>query len=165
MGSEMCIRDRCGFMYYIATALSMFTGPLPGLLLIFFRPELVFWFNCIFTVPGVFFSVVVMRCWAKQKYSFDCYRCKVLQNYAHLFALKEVVTNSAASWVPSGASSRKRKTAYNDAIKLMIGLTVFYSVMIIGGSCWRISKFPWFHFVPSVLISLSEMILNVCTLI
>ena len=153
-----------GFMYYLATSLSMFTGPLPSLILIFFRPDLVFWFNVIFTVPGVFFSVIVMRCWAKQKYSFACYRVKVLQNYAHFFALKEVVTNSAASWVPSGSSSKKKKTAYDDAVKMMIGLTVFYSSMIIGGSCWRISEYPFYHFIPSVLIALSEMVLNVCTL-
>jgi len=160
--SKIC--HLCGFMYYISTAVSMFTGPFPGLVLIIFRPDLVFWFNVMFTVPGVFFSVVVMRFWAKQKYSFDCYRVKVIQNYAHFFALKETLMNSKITWTPSGVSSSRKKTAYDDSVKMMIVLTVFYTITIVGGSCWRASAFPWFHFLPSVAIVLSEMVLNICTL-
>lgn len=53
--------------------------PVPGILLIWFKPSAVLWFNISFAVPSLFFSLVVMPCWAKQPYDLCCHRVKVIQ--------------------------------------------------------------------------------------
>ncbi|CAM9704146.1 unnamed protein product, partial [Hapterophycus canaliculatus] len=60
---------------------SIFTGPLPGMLLIWFKPDAVLWFNISFAVPSIFFGFVGMRLWAKQPYDLSCQRVKVIQRY------------------------------------------------------------------------------------
>ncbi|CAM9704755.1 unnamed protein product, partial [Choristocarpus tenellus] len=91
-----------GMFYYFATAIGIFAGPLPGLLLIWFKPRLVFWFNISFAVPSILFSIVGMSMWAKQEYGAACLRIKVLQNYAHLFAIKDQLTGDKMPWIPTG---------------------------------------------------------------
>ncbi|CAM9274163.1 unnamed protein product, partial [Laminaria digitata] len=77
-----CMQKLCyisGMFYYSATAMAIFTGPLPGMLLIWFKPNSVLWFNISFAVPSIFFAVIVMRIWAKQRFDFSCQRVKVIQ--------------------------------------------------------------------------------------
>ena len=52
---------------------------MPGMLLIWFKPEAVLWFNISFAVPSILFGFVGMRFWAKQRYDLSCQRVKVIQ--------------------------------------------------------------------------------------
>ncbi|CAM9202326.1 unnamed protein product [Ectocarpus fasciculatus] len=144
-----------GMFYYSATAMTIFTGPLPGMLLIWFKPDAVLWFNISFAVPSILFGYVGMRFWAKQPYDFSCQRVKVIQSYAHLYALKDKVMNTTIPWVPTGggASSRSSSQAYESSVKLMLVWTMMYTLLTVGGAAWRVTDFPWYLSPPPFLFS------------
>ncbi|CAM9372111.1 unnamed protein product [Ectocarpus sp. 4 AP-2014] len=156
-----------GMFYYSATAMTIFTGPLPGMLLIWFKPEAVLWFNISFALPSILFGYVGMRFWAKQPYDFCCQRVKVIQSYAHLYALKDKIMNTTIPWVPTGggASSRSSSQAYESSVKLMLVWTMMYTLLTVGGAAWRVTDFPWYHFVPTILLSILNFGLHISTLL
>jgi hypothetical protein len=55
-----------GLLYYNADALGIFLNPLPGLLLIYARPDLVRYYNWAFTLPSLINTVVVFPLWSRQ---------------------------------------------------------------------------------------------------
>ncbi|CAM9997739.1 unnamed protein product, partial [Ectocarpus fasciculatus] len=99
-----------GMLFYLATALFIFLGPAPILLLIWLEADQVLWFYYGFTVPALFFALVVVPIWSKQDSIFKALtaqRIKVLQSYAHLFAIKDRLMGTVAAWVPSGGGASK----------------------------------------------------------
>lgn len=157
-----------GMMYYSMTALSIFLNPLPGLLLIWVKPEAVLFYNIAFALPSMIFGSIVMRCWTKQPFGWACQRVRVIQYLAHLFALKDKLFSSPMAWVPTGggASSRKASAAqrFLSAMVLNTVWVVFTTAMVFCGTAWRISSFPWYHFIPSLLVSLLHLITNLSIL-
>ncbi|CAN0201179.1 unnamed protein product, partial [Pylaiella littoralis] len=128
-----------GMFYYSATAVTIFTGPMPGMLLIWFKPEAVLWFNISFAVPSIIFGFVIMRFWAKQPYDLSCQRVKIIQSFSHLYALKDKLMNTSVPWIPTGggASSRSSSQAYDSSVKLMLVWTMTYTLLTVGGAAWR----------------------------
>jgi hypothetical protein len=55
-----------GLLYYNADALGIFLNPLPGVLLIYARPDLVRYYNWAFTLPSLINTVVVFPLWSRQ---------------------------------------------------------------------------------------------------
>ncbi|CAN0466968.1 unnamed protein product [Ectocarpus sp. 12 AP-2014] len=108
-----------------------------------------------------------MRFWAKQPYDFCCQRVKVIQSYAHLYALKDKIMNTTIPWVPTGggASSRSSSQAYESSVKLMLVWTMMYTLLTVGGAAWRVTDFPWYHFVPTILLSILNFGLHISTLL
>ena len=156
-----------GMMYYSATALAIFTGPLPGLLLIWIRPSAVFWYNVAFAVPSLIFSFFIMKIWAKQPYGFSCQRVRIIQSYSHLFAIKDKIMGSVISWVPTGggASSKSSSQAYDASVKLMLVWTMMVTFLIVAGSGWFINSYPWYHFVPTILLAVFNLFMNLSTIL
>ena len=156
-----------GMMYYSATALAIFTGPLPGLLLIWIRPSAVFWYNVAFAVPSLIFSFFIMKIWAKQPYGFSCQRVRIIQSYSHLFAIKDKIMGSAIAWVPTGggASSKSSSQAYDMSVKLMLVWTTVVTFLIVGGSGWFMTSYPWYHFVPTILLAVFNLFMNISTIL
>ena len=156
-----------GMMYYYATALTIFTGPLPGLLLIWIRPSSVFWYNIAFSIPSFIFSFLIMKIWAKQPYGFSCQRVKIIQSYSHLFAIKDKIMGSVISWVPTGggASSKSSSQAYDASVKLMLVWTMMVTFLIVAGSGWFINSYPWYHFVPTILLAVFNLFMNLSTIL
>ena len=156
-----------GMMYYSSTALAIFTGPLPGLLLIWIRPAAVFWYNVAFAVPSLIFSFFIMKIWAKQPYGFSCQRVRIIQSYSHLFAIKDKIMGSAIAWVPTGggASSKSSSQAYDASVKLMLAWTTLVTFLVIGGSAWFMTSFPWYHFLPTILLSIFNFFMNLSTIL
>ena len=91
-----------GMFYYQATALGLIFTPLPALVMIWFAPEKVFWFNSVFSLPSFFFGTVYMSFWNRQFYGFAALRARFVSYYAHLFALHDRLRSTVMDWVPTG---------------------------------------------------------------
>ncbi|CAM9109631.1 unnamed protein product, partial [Hapterophycus canaliculatus] len=155
-----------GMFYYSATATGIFVAPLPGILLIWFKPGAVFWFNISFAVPSIFFGFVVMRIWSKQHFGLFCQRANIIQSYAHLYAIKDTIMRTAVPWVPTGggASSRSSSQAYESSVKMMLFITVGSSLLTIGSASWRSVEHSWLNFVPTVALSTVNLVPSISTL-
>ncbi|CAM9826282.1 unnamed protein product [Choristocarpus tenellus] len=155
-----------GMFYYSATAIGIFVGPIPGLLLIWIKPSAVFWYIVSFAVPSIAFSVIAMRLWSKQKYDSACNRVKVLQYFAHLFAIKDKLMGTAIPWIPTGggAASRSSSSAYDSAMKLMVIWVTLHTAFVIAGTAWRYTQFPWYHFLPTLVLALGNYVQSISIL-
>eukprot|EP00903_Cladosiphon_okamuranus_P011009 g10398.t1 len=91
-----------GLMYYIATALMVFLAPIPILLLVWTAADGLLWYHSGFVLPSIIFASIIMPLWSKQPYGMACHRVKIIQCYAHMFAIKDTFMGRSAPWVPSG---------------------------------------------------------------
>jgi cellulose synthase/poly-beta-1,6-N-acetylglucosamine synthase-like glycosyltransferase len=142
-----------GMLYYSATALQIFTNPLPAILLVWIKPNGVFWYNTAFTIPSIVFSGVVMRLWCKQYYSVYATKVKIVQFYAHLYAIKDKLRNSMLEWVPSGGGNTT--TSRFLSAQILCGIWTFLTcALTLAGASWRISQgYEYWHFIPTMVIS------------
>ena len=126
-----------------------------------------FWYNVAFAIPSLFFSFFIMKIWAKQPYGFSCQRVRIIQSYSHLFAIKDKIMGSAIAWVPTGggASSKSSSQAYDMSVKLMLVWTTVVTFLIIGGSGWFMTSYPWYHFVPTILLAVFNLFMNISTIL
>ncbi|KAJ3195649.1 hypothetical protein HK101_011464 [Irineochytrium annulatum] len=100
-----------GFLYYWSTALSVVITPLPGLLLLCLRPDLVRWFNVGFAIPAIL-GTVALWVWFRRESAYGWYvlKCQPVQYFAHLFAVKDSLLGTRMDWVPSGEKDRRRQS-------------------------------------------------------
>ncbi len=101
-----------GMLYYQATALGVLLTPLPGLAMVLFFPERVFWYNAIFSLPSLLFGTLHMKAWNKLPYGLFTLRTRLLSYYAHLFALWDIATGSVMEWHATGVNKKSRIERY-----------------------------------------------------
>lgn len=101
-----------GQMYYIATGLAVIFSPLPGIYLLVFRPDMIHWYNLLFSIPSFIFSTLFMKYWMKSPMGLFVLRSRCVAYYAHLLALKDYLFNTLEEWLPTG--SVKQSKRYND---------------------------------------------------
>lgn len=93
-----------GFLYYITTAFSIFLLPLPGILLIWLRPENIRAVNMVFFVPALCFPLFLNFVWSRQGYGWDAMKAQLMANYAHAFAIWDKMRGNVIGWLPTGNS-------------------------------------------------------------
>eukprot|EP00903_Cladosiphon_okamuranus_P011815 g11103.t1 len=157
-----------GMLFYLASALFIFLGPMPILLLVWLKADGVLWVYFGFTVPAAVFALVVVPSWSKQDSIFRAmasHRVRVLQSYAHLFAIRDRLFGTVAAWVPSGDKpSRKSSTAYDCSVWILVIWNVSSTILIVGGCLWRATEYPWYHFVIPTVMAWCSCGLSVSTL-
>ncbi|CAN0133205.1 unnamed protein product [Laminaria digitata] len=85
----------------------VFLAPVPILLLVWMESDGVLWYHSAFALPSIVFAAVFMPFWSKQPYGMACHRVKVLQCYAHMYAVKDRLMGRSAPWNPSGAGASR----------------------------------------------------------
>lgn len=103
-----------GMMYYSAISISIFINPLPGILLLWVRPEFFKYYNLAFAVPSLFYSLFAFRFWAKGGFSLNVQYIMVIQSYAYFTAIKDRIFGRALAWVPTGDNKSHRNTKYRN---------------------------------------------------
>lgn len=103
-----------GMMYYSAISLSIFINPLPGIFMLWCRPQYVRYYNLAFAIPSIVYSLVAIRCWSKARYGFNVQFVMVIQSYAYLTAIKDRMFGRALAWVPSGDTKAHKNDKYRN---------------------------------------------------
>jgi cellulose synthase/poly-beta-1,6-N-acetylglucosamine synthase-like glycosyltransferase len=145
-----------GMMYYWATALGIFMNPVPSALLVWVKPSAVLWYNIAFAVPSILMSHVVMRVWCKQPYGWSALSVKAVQNYAHLYAIRDKLMGSMVPWVPTGGASSKKCARFDSARRLCWVWSVLSTGAVVTGCGLRIWQeyLPWYAVAPTIAATL-----------
>ncbi|MGW2282446.1 glycosyltransferase family 2 protein [Streptomyces sp. NPDC001770] len=125
-----------GFVYYIESALVLFTGPLIVSVLLLFFPEQVKFTDMRLLLPGVLYLVVVYPLWHRTPYRLEAWAARVLYSWSHAFAIWDVVRGRPMGWQPTGSGGARR----NNTRRLWTGLwawTVPATAVWIGAALWR----------------------------
>ncbi|CEH12015.1 glycosyltransferase family 2 protein [Ceraceosorus bombacis] len=150
---KMCYLS--GMMYYSATAMGIISSPLPGLLLVLFRVELIKIYNLAFALPVIVYGIVVFRLWSRTAHSLSVQKIGIIQQYAYFSALKDRVLGTSFDWVPSGGNSTKhRSTRYRNMRFMCITWVTTYQSAFFGVIIWRLLQgYTWWYFVPLMVLS------------
>jgi len=144
----------CGFFYYSAVAISIFISPLPGIILLWIRPELFKYYNLAFAIPSLVYGIVLFPLWAKGRYGLNVQHIQVIQSFAYLNAIKDKIVGAGLQWVPTGDSKAHKSNKYRNM--RLLAFVWWFAVLggMISAVSWRlIHNFPWYHTLPLILLN------------
>ncbi|KUJ13836.1 nucleotide-diphospho-sugar transferase [Mollisia scopiformis] len=139
-----------GMMYYSAISLTIFLNPLPGILLLWVRPEYFKYYNLAFAIPSIFYSLFALRFWAKAKYSLNVQFIMVIQSYAYFTAIKDRLFGRALAWVPSGDNAGHKNNKFRNMRILAWCWIITYLGALAGALVYRCLKDDDFHIYNAV---------------
>lgn len=145
-----------GMLFYWTTSISMFTTPLPGLLMVWLRPEAMRYYNLAFALPSIIYALLVYRIWSAGAYSLATEQIRVLQGYSYLFGITNRIRGKSHEWVSSGATGKAHKgtNTYTKARMFAIVWTTMYQGAWISGLVFQIirGELIWWHVVPQIIL-------------
>ncbi|KAK4201912.1 nucleotide-diphospho-sugar transferase [Triangularia verruculosa] len=145
----------CGLLYYSAVSLGIFISPIPGTLLLIFRPEWFKYYNLAFAIPSIIYGSLLFRFWAKAKYGFNVQHIMIVQSYAYLTAIKDRIFGIELLWAASGDKKAHKKS---NKFRNMRILCWFWTILTIGGVISAVTyrlknDFPWYHTLPLLILN------------
>ncbi|KAK3322724.1 nucleotide-diphospho-sugar transferase [Apodospora peruviana] len=145
----------CGLLYYSAVSLGIFISPIPGTLLLFFRPDYFKYYNLAFAIPSILYGAVVFRYWSKAKYGFNVQHVMIVQSYAYLTAIKDRLFGIELLWAASGDNKAHKKSNKYRNMRLLCWLWTIISVGgVISAVTYRlVNGFPWYHTLPLIILN------------
>lgn len=144
-----------GMMYYSAISISIFINPLPGILLLWIRPEYFKYYNLAFAVPSIVYSLLALRFWTKGKYGVNVQYIMVIQSYAYLTAIKDRIFGRALAWVPSGDNAGHKNNKYRNMRILAWCWIITYVGLLTGSLVYRTLKdedFKLYNAIPLMVL-------------
>lgn len=66
---------------------------------------------------------------------------------------------------PPPSLSSRSSSSYKSSVRLLVGWNVIVTVLIVGGSVWRMTALTWYHFLPAVVLAVGSLALNLSTLV
>ncbi|MCJ1366171.1 hypothetical protein MMC16_005297 [Acarospora aff. strigata] len=142
-----------GFLYYSATALSVFLNPLPGPLLLWLRPDFFKYYNMFFALPSVFYGTIVFRIWARSNYTLNVQFTNVIMQYAYINSIKDRIIGQKLNWVASGDGKAHGNDKYRNMRLLAWAWTIIHNGVLIAAVIYRLLKgFPWYQVIPLLLL-------------
>ncbi|THW10040.1 family 2 glycosyl transferase [Aureobasidium pullulans] len=150
----------CGMMYYSAMALSIFISPVPGIFLLWFRPEFFKYYNLAFAVPSLIYGLLTFRMWAKASYGMNVQYIMVIQSYAYLNAIKDRLLGNGLAWAPSGDNKSHKNNKYRNMRILCTFWTIIVTGFMVGGCTYRILLgMHFYNCIPLLLLHAFNLLL------
>jgi cellulose synthase/poly-beta-1,6-N-acetylglucosamine synthase-like glycosyltransferase len=142
-----------GALYYCSTAISVFTSVIPSILLLIFRPDLVLWYNIVYSLPSTFFPFVVMRLWNTQPYGVECIRIRYVQYVAHYSALFDHIIKNRMEWIPtSSINSNKKNIRFSNGLAMLLYSSLIQILLLYSLSFYRMKHYNYYNFFPSMIL-------------
>jgi len=159
-----------GFIHYITTAIEPFLVPIPSICLLIMFPSQMLWYNIIFVIPSMLFTLCFMRWWSVQKERiglFSVSYTKHIQHFAHLFAITDLIFGTRMAWVSTGTKNQSSsKTRLLNALRLMFGWELFVMTLTIVLSVYRIIQgYDFYNFCIIIIQSFTTLMMTVNTLL
>lgn len=146
-----------GMLYYLTTGIGLLLTPIPGLVILSFFPEKVFYYNIIFSLPSLLYGTVMIPLWTKAPWGFYAITTRTLTFYAHLGAIVDKVRSSSIPWVATGAVGKK-SSLYIRFKRFFFAWGIASTVLPLTLSIYRLCTFgEFYHFIPSILIGLFNL--------
>ncbi|KAF2752905.1 nucleotide-diphospho-sugar transferase [Pseudovirgaria hyperparasitica] len=143
-----------GMMYYSAISLSIFLNPLPGILMIWVRPEYVRYYNLAFAVPSILYSLLAIRVWAKASYGLNVQFVMMIQSFAYFTAIKDRLFGRALAWVPSGDTKAHKNNKYrNMRIMAWVWMCSASGALIAGTTYQVLRGMKWYDCFPVLCLT------------
>jgi cellulose synthase/poly-beta-1,6-N-acetylglucosamine synthase-like glycosyltransferase len=150
-----------GMLYYLATAFGVFLAPLPGLVMTWFLPERVVWYNWLLVVPSFLLGLLYTPFWAKAPFGIWGHQSRIISYYAHVFALFDRLRRVAVPWVPTNSQDAQRCVPhYANFRKILLIWSLTTLLLAIGGACYQMDGWWDVDFYPVLFFSFCNSALS-----
>lgn len=150
-----------GLLYYSAVSVGIFVSPIPGTLLLLFRPQWFKYYNLAFAIPSIVYGSIIFRFWAKASYGFNVQHVMVIQSYAYLTAIKDRLFGIELLWAASGDKKAHKSNKYRNMRMLCGCWTITTTGGMIAAVTYRLlGGFPWYHTIPLIVLNLYNLFIT-----
>ncbi|KAF2769013.1 nucleotide-diphospho-sugar transferase [Teratosphaeria nubilosa] len=148
-----------GMAYYSTTATAAFFNELPAPILLWTRPELMKYYNLFFAFPSLMMGLVVIRCWARSRYTQSVQYSQVIMAYAYVNSFWDRFYGTKLDWVPSGDSKAHRNNRYRNMRILAWGWTIAHNTLLITGATYCVcTGLAWYQIVPALCLDIYNIV-------
>jgi cellulose synthase (UDP-forming) len=95
-----------GFLYYISTAVFVFTVSLPSLAMLWLFPEMIAVDNYRVLAPALAVTFLVTPMVMRGRWRPEVLRVQMIYSFAHAVAIWHTLRRRVADWVPTGAAGK-----------------------------------------------------------
>ncbi|MET7400966.1 cellulose synthase catalytic subunit [Dactylosporangium sp. NPDC005572] len=141
-----------GFLYYIATAVTTFTGPVPLLLMVWWFPDQIRPMNYFSLAGTVLVWLVVMPLLTDGRWTPVVLRVQALIGFCHAVAIWDALRGRTAGWVATGAA-RHTPTARR-VLRLVRWWVLPTQLAVWAGIGWGVAAHDWRDYWVTVLFAL-----------
>jgi cellulose synthase (UDP-forming) len=129
------------FLYYMASAALLLTGPFPTLTMLWFYPQHVFPHNYLVILPAIaatlFVFPVLSRGWRP-----TIWRVCMINSCCHIYAIWHAIRDRIAEWVPTGASPDGGEVPVI-VNRILCTWIVVVQVSLWSGLALRVHQYGW----------------------
>jgi cellulose synthase (UDP-forming) len=149
-----------GFLYYITTAVNVFTMFLPAIVMALFFPQDVRASHYIpFTIP-MWLWLVLMPYQMKNRWRYEVLRVQVVYSFCHAVAIADMLLGRTAGWVPTGSVGGSDGLARRVA-QVAVVSTALILVGGYGGLLYGALTQGWVEFWPMAMFLVAKTYLGV----
>jgi cellulose synthase (UDP-forming) len=149
-----------GFLYYISTAIEVFTAPLPPIVMAWLKPGWVQPKNYAFILIAVtMWYLVYPVITTGRGQRIGAARLQVVYSFAHAVALWHVARNRPAEWVPTGVKQEKRGTPLASKVRILaVTYISVVQVALWSGILIHAPEYGWAKWWPMTIFALLNLI-------
>lgn len=134
-----------GVLYYVTTAVNVFTLYIPGFVMAAFFPSQVQPQQFVPFLLGLWVYLVVLPFVSKGRWRFEVLRIQMAYSFAHAVAIVHKLRGRSAGWIPTGAvgatSSLARTISRVGAVTIVVCLVPFWAVVVFDVYTYGIRQF------------------------
>jgi cellulose synthase (UDP-forming) len=97
-----------GMLYYLHTALFTFVAPILPLAMLIFAPDLMRLEAMVWLLPGLIYATYIFPAWHRAPFRLEAWAIGLMQGWAHVFAIWDMVRGREMGWSPTGSSGAKK---------------------------------------------------------
>jgi cellulose synthase (UDP-forming) len=143
------------FLYYMASAALLFTGPFPTLTMMWFFPQQVYPRNYLVILPALaatlFAFPMLTSGWRP-----TIYRVCVINSCCHLYAIWYAIRGRVADWVPTGAS-RGQDLVPRMVSRILLTWIVTEQTLLWSSLALRLHEFGWRPYWATLTLSVYQL--------
>jgi cellulose synthase (UDP-forming) len=139
-----------GFMYYIATAVNVFTLHIPGIAMALFYSQHVRASDYVPFLAGIWVYFVLLPMVFRARWRFEVLRVQMAYSFCHAVALAHKLTGRSAGWVVTGAVSASSGLARTISKVGLVGITVPLALCW-AGVLYDVPRYGLHEFWPMIV--------------
>lgn len=142
-----------GMSYFLYTGLSVIVAPLPAVLMVWFFPDRVLWWNYVLLAPALLQAFVFLPLWHRCPYGLDAMRVKLVYAWAHLFAFGDKLVGRPLSWSPTGGSGQRNGRRLRLVTALLVAWPAAAFAAVVAGSAAHMGSLTNVNYWPPLIAS------------
>ncbi|WP_460366340.1 glycosyltransferase family 2 protein, partial [Actinocorallia lasiicapitis] len=140
-----------GMLYYLHTALFAIIAPILPIVMLLFHPDLLNLNAVVWLVPSIIYATLIFPAWHRAPFRLEAWAVGMMQGWAHVFAIWDMVRGREMGWAPTGSKGAKKSKIRRVWIAYA-GWTGLLSLIWVALAAWRMTDL----YPPDVAIALSS---------